>query len=96
MRESRSAPDVVLTDDRDRRHAIDAVLRRLVLLEDEVHFLDGDLVGERRQLVEDLPRLQARLAVERLREEQQPHGRRHLVERFAKLVLIGRGEEAPC
>ena len=35
----------------------------------------------------------AGLAVERLREEQQPHGRRHLAERLAKFFLIGRGDK---
>ena len=71
---------LVLADDGNRRHAIDAVLRGLVGLEDEVDFFDRDLVGQRRQLVENLPRLQAGLAAERLREEQQTHRAVHLRE----------------
>ena len=71
MCESRSCAALVLADDRDRGHAIDAVLLRLVRLEDEVHFLDRDLVRQRRQLVENLLRLQAGFAAERLREEHQ-------------------------
>jgi hypothetical protein len=43
----------------------------------------------RRQLVEDLPRLQTRLAAEGLREEQQPHGPRHPREVLAEARLVG-------
>src|SRR4030095_9287950 len=45
------------------------------------------------ELVEDLPRFGARLAAERLREEQQADGTRDLLEGVAKLVLVGGSEE---
>ena len=79
--------------DGNRRHPVDPVLRRTVAIEDEIHFLDGDLVGQRRQLVQDLPRLEAGLTAERLREKQQPHGPFHFRKRFAEAFLVcGRNE----
>ena len=47
-------------------------------------------VGQRRQLVENLTRLQAGLAAQRLREEQQAHRPVHRCERLAELFLIRR------
>ena len=51
------------------------------------------LVGEQRQLVENLARLQAGLAVERLREEQQAHRPRHRREVVAEPFLIRRRDQ---
>ncbi len=48
------------------------------------------LSDKQRQLVENLPRLQTGFAVEGLREEHEVDGARHLAERFAQLLLIGR------
>ena len=89
MRESRDLAVRVRAEQRPAPARDRCRTRRPVLLEDDVHFLDRDLVGERRQLVENLPRLQARVAVERLREEQHAHRRGHLVERLAQFFLIG-------
>src|SRR5688572_6561168 len=78
----------------NRRHTLDSVLRRLVALEYEVHLFNGDLVGKERQLVDNLTRLQARLAIERLREEQEPHAARQPREVFTQPLLIGRRDQS--
>ena len=71
--------------------------RGRVALENEVHFLDRDLVGQRRQLVEHLPCDQARLAAERLREEEQAHGPGQLRKVLAETCLIaGRDQSHRC
>src|SRR5262249_55774359 len=54
---------------------------------------DADLVGERRQLVENLLGLQARLTAERLGEKHEPHGARHFPEALAQSFLIAWGDE---
>ena len=59
-------------------HAVDAVVLRAVAFENEIHFVDDDVVGECRQLIENLPGLQAGFALEGLGEEQQVHPPRHL------------------
>ena len=74
MRESWSRSCRRPVQERNRRHAIDAVLRRIVIFEDEVHLFDRYPFRELRQLVQNLPRLQTRFASERLRQEQQAHG----------------------
>src|SRR5262249_34117833 len=80
----------VQISDGDSRRPIDAVLVRLFALEYEVDFLDRDLLGQRRQLVENLTRLRTRFTAEGLRKEQQTNGPRHCCERIAELLLIGR------
>jgi len=52
----------VRRDERDGRYAIDAELPCLVPVENQVCFLDRDLVGERRELVENLTGLRTRFA----------------------------------
>src|SRR6185295_4081781 len=80
----------VLSNDGDGGDAIYLVLLRAIGLEDEVHFLDRDVAREDRQLVEDLLRLQARLAAERLREEQQTDRAQHLAKGRLQTLLIRR------
>src|SRR5262245_2257233 len=78
----------VLADDRDRRHAVYRELLGLVPIEDEIHFLDGDLVGKSWQLIENLPGLQTRFAVERLCEEDDAHRSGHLRQVLTEPFLI--------
>jgi hypothetical protein len=75
---------------RNRGNPIDAVLPRPIRVQDEVHFLDRDLVGQGWQLIENLFGLWARLALQRLREKNQPDGPRHFGKHFAELLLISR------
>jgi hypothetical protein len=73
---------------RDGWSAVDAVLSSSVAFENQIHFLDRDLVGQRWKLVENLPRFGACFALERLREKEKPNGPRHRHKQFAQLLLV--------
>src|SRR6185503_4700354 len=82
-------PRLLLPDDRDGRHPIDAVLFRFVGLEHEVDLVYRDPVRDQRELVENLARLQAAVAAQGLREEQQADRPLHARKRVTELFLIG-------
>src|SRR4029079_639603 len=56
---------LVLSDQGNRGNAVDSELLRALLVENEVHFLDRDPAGQRRQLVDDLAGLQTGLTPDR-------------------------------